>query len=722
MLYTTPLCIEIDATKRSSGFGVSSANPEYRLILDQNYNMIHNTHGETLTTVDLSHNEIGNIGAQHLADALRNHQTLTTIDLCHNQIENNGMQYLYDAFKQKKTFLKLNLEGNPGSSCTAVSAAIQIRNDKVFTILELSYNEIGNNGMQYLYDAFKENKTLIKLNLKQNPSNYCTAVSAAIQIQNDKILTILGLSCNEIRNNGMQYLNDALKESKTLIKLNLDGNPGSYCTVVSAAIQIQNDKVLTILELAYNEIGNNGAQYLNDVFKENKTILELNLEGNPGSYCATVSAAIQIRNDKALVTLDLSFNGIGDIGAQQLFNTLETNTVLTTLNLSHNQIGSNGAQYLYDAFKENKTLIKLNLERNPGTYCTAVSAAIQIQNDKVLTILELSYNEIGNNGMQYLYDAFKENKTLIKLNLEGNPGTYCATVSAAIQIRNDKVLTILELSYNEIGNNGMQYLYDAFKENKTLIKLNLEENPGSYCAIVSAAIQIQNDKAITEMNLCEKSIDDIKMKFLADALINNKTIIELDLSQNTIGDIGIKHLADALQNNKTLTTLKLSNNQIGHIGAKYLCDLLQTNQIITVVDLSGNHIGDTGTQYLANVLQNNPTVTELNVSRSEVNDIGVQYLADMLRNNTTITSIGLSGNQIGDIGAKYLADALQNNGTLTTLILDSYYYFRYDDDDHDKKTDKISNIGAQFLADALKNNRVIYFLNLFCMFIDVYFS
>ncbi|CAF0899935.1 unnamed protein product [Adineta steineri] len=216
ILYTTPRCIEVDAITRSSVFEVSLTNPQCRLLLHQNYNMIYNIEGETLTAVDLSYNEIGDIGAQHLADTLQNYQTLATLDLSHNRIGNNGAQYLNDTFKENKTLIKLNLEENPGSYCAIVSAAIQIRHNKVLTIIELSHCQIGNNGAQYLHDTFKENKTLIKLNLEGNPGSYCATVSAAVQVRNDK----------------------------TLIKLNLEGNPGSHCTTMSAAIQIRNDKLM----------------------------------------------------------------------------------------------------------------------------------------------------------------------------------------------------------------------------------------------------------------------------------------------------------------------------------------------------------------------------------------------------------------------------------------------------------------------------------------------
>jgi hypothetical protein len=37
----------------------------------------------------------------------------------------------------------------------------------------------------------------------------------------------------------------------------------------------------------------------------------------------------------------------------------------------------------------------------------------------------------------------------MKLELEGNPGSYSTTVSAAVQIRNDKVIHFCQIIYDE---------------------------------------------------------------------------------------------------------------------------------------------------------------------------------------------------------------------------------------------------------------------------------
>ncbi|CAF4088464.1 unnamed protein product [Adineta steineri] len=122
---------------------------------------------QTLTTVNLSFNEIEDIGAQHLANTLRNHQTLTILDLSCNQIGNNGAQHINDAFKENKTLIQLDLKGNPGHYCRTVSAAIQIRNDKTINKIDLRWKSIDDIGMKFLTDALINNEVTSFLDTRE---------------------------------------------------------------------------------------------------------------------------------------------------------------------------------------------------------------------------------------------------------------------------------------------------------------------------------------------------------------------------------------------------------------------------------------------------------------------------------------------------------------------------------------------------------------------------
>ncbi|CAF1424534.1 unnamed protein product [Adineta steineri] len=232
-------------------------------------------------------------------------------------------------------------------------------------------------------------------------------------------------------------------------------------------------------------------------------------------------------------------------------------------------------------------------------------------------------------------------------------GTTRSSVSE-VSSTNPKCRLILHDNYNRIYNIKeerkqskpstllirLKYRHSSVQ---ALIKLNLEGNPGSYCTTVSTAIQLQNDKMITMMDLSGNHIGDTGIQYLATVLQNNTTIKQLNLSNNGISDTGVQYLADMLRSNTTITSINLSRNQIGDIGAKYLGDTLQNNKTLTTLILDSHFFGD----------YHNKTNT--------ISDVGAQILADALKNNRTLVILSLKSHQIGDTGVQLLAVALENN-------------------------------------------------------------
>ncbi|CAF2028261.1 unnamed protein product, partial [Rotaria magnacalcarata] len=85
---------------------------------------------KVVTTLYLNSNQIGDVGAQFLADALKANTTLTVLYLYENQIGDTGAQYLGDALKTNQSLQNLQLHNN----------------------------KIGDSGAQYLADGLKVNK------------------------------------------------------------------------------------------------------------------------------------------------------------------------------------------------------------------------------------------------------------------------------------------------------------------------------------------------------------------------------------------------------------------------------------------------------------------------------------------------------------------------------------------------------------------------------------
>ena len=128
-------------------------------------------------------------------------------------------------------------------------------------------------------------------------------------------------------------------------------------------ISLLNNKITT-LNLAGSNLDLQGAQFLSDALKTNKSLITLNLGDNNlrPQGARFLSEALKINT--SLNSLYLWLNDLGPEGAQFLSEALKINTSLTNLDLVYNNLGSQGARFLFEALKVNRSLISLNLGYN----------------------------------------------------------------------------------------------------------------------------------------------------------------------------------------------------------------------------------------------------------------------------------------------------------------------------------------------------------------------
>jgi hypothetical protein len=120
-----------------------------------------------------------------------------------------------------------------------------------------------------------------------------------------------------------------------------------------------------------------------------------------------------------VTTLSLSYNRIGDTGAQALAKALETNTCVTALYLRENQIGDTGAQALAKALETNTCVTTLSLDNNRIGVTGAQALAKALETNTCVTTLYLDNNDFGDKVAQALYDRLgtrleTDNRKLIR--------------------------------------------------------------------------------------------------------------------------------------------------------------------------------------------------------------------------------------------------------------------------------------------------------------------
>ena len=111
-------------------------------------------------------------GAAIIADGLRDNNTLETLELSGNRVSNKGLYHLTQALMLNTSILqKLYCNSDGITDQGAQHIAQLLKKNRLLTRLDLSFNEIGDQGVRQLASVLiHHNTTLVQLNLSWNKS------------------------------------------------------------------------------------------------------------------------------------------------------------------------------------------------------------------------------------------------------------------------------------------------------------------------------------------------------------------------------------------------------------------------------------------------------------------------------------------------------------------------------------------------------------------------
>eukprot|EP00434_Breviolum_minutum_P000510 symbB.v1.2.000443.t1/scaffold32.1/size405148/16 len=230
-----------------------------------------------------------------------------------------------------------------------------------------------------LAEYLAETKTLKTLRIREGQNGDLIVKALAESLKENSTLKNLNLAPNEITDEGAKALAEALHQNSTLTDLDLRANYIGSETNKAILQLLQSRKMVQVPTSAQeDQEGEEGAQSSPEAFHLAKPRIK--------------ALAETLKQNSALMSLDLRFNVIGPEGAKVLAQALQLNSILTGLHLIGNIIGDEGAKALAEGLKQNSTL----------------------------TLLYLSNNNIGPEGAQALAEALQQNSTLTSLDLIGN--------------------------------------------------------------------------------------------------------------------------------------------------------------------------------------------------------------------------------------------------------------------------------------------------------------
>ena len=302
-------------------------------------------------------------------------------------------------------------------------------------------------------------------------------------------------------------------------------------TIVAAAKQQGNIKTLcgikegkTKLDLTYQWLKAPDTVPLSFDVEFNRSLTSVNLlKNNLGDGAAEIVAAARrqgnIRTicgiEEGKIEVDFSYKSLEAPDAVLLSFDLEFNRALTSVNLGVNSIGDEGTAALSEALKANSTLETLGLRQNEIGAAGAQSLAGMLQVNRALTSVNLLKNDLGD-GAAAVVAAAKQNsniKTLCgiaegkaEVNLAGKFLRAPDAVLLSFDLEVNRALKSANLGENEIGDEATAALSEALKSNSTLEELLLFRNKIGAAGAQSLADMLQFNRSLKSANLAENDI------------------------------------------------------------------------------------------------------------------------------------------------------------------------------------------------------------------------
>lgn len=318
------------------------------------------------------------------------------------------------------------------------------------------------------------------------------------------------------------------------------------------------------------------------------------------------------------------------------------------------QIGETTAKVIGNILRKNESfssvLLGSNLLRDSGVFELAEALA---ENLGVVHI-DLSSNDISAGGLNKVFSALKSHPSLVSLNISSSGGLYrnklgsLGAVGLEIYLKENKVITHLNIAGTFLGSEGLRYLTKGLKENTTLLSLNISNNlVNEPCTELFSVLATGK---LHELVISDNRLKNSNIELLADCFLKKEEnflyLKKLDLGRTGMTTRGLKSLLYSLLKNRVLTSLNLGGNCFSDGLSTNFPEFLKTNYSLKTINLSSCSVKDSGLHDLKHNLGKNTGIVSLILSSNNIGTLGAKYLAEGLRSNSSIKNLNLSSNRI----------------------------------------------------------------------------
>ncbi|KAF0688286.1 Aste57867_20156 [Aphanomyces stellatus] len=309
----------------------------------------------------------------------------------------------------------------------AVYVSTRVRHHVYMTHLFINSSNLNYYAGMRLADALRNHPILQSVSLEHNNLNQLGGKAIAECMEHNPAITYLNLSWNHLADVGVLPFATSLKANRSLKRLDLRGNEIGATGIAAIGDGLRGNACLEELYLRWNDIGTNAASALAAALCVNKTLAVLDIEQHHMEMAGAVAIADMLRVNTSLKTLDMKGDlmlyptaSLGVAGARTLAEALrDHNHTLTELNVSENRFGQEGCECLVQMMASTH-LRKLDLSYAELDGETSLVLFAQLAHNKTVVALNVAHNTVGADGIKGVVRCLCVNKTLEELDLSFN--------------------------------------------------------------------------------------------------------------------------------------------------------------------------------------------------------------------------------------------------------------------------------------------------------------
>ncbi|XP_041853531.1 NLR family, CARD domain containing 5 isoform X3 [Melanotaenia boesemani] len=523
-------------------------------------------------------------GAASLTSGLQNCPHITDINLSDNNLQDEGIRHITQIFTKLQSLVSVTL-GRNNTSLKAVEYLVQ----EMSSCLNIQH--IHADGMKEVRVTFFEKSdvnghktklepTVSLLNQKWSKDDMTNLAKSLTRLP---ALSVLDLSGGQWDEEILRTLAEFVPKFRISERIILNDSCSSVVCVVALTTLLS---VCPVMEL---HIGLQNLVQISIIFngKSEKPVSEMSKKLCL-SCCNLLPADFErvwksLGTSSGLTELDLSHNHLGNKGLKKLLDVLPRLSEIQEINASNNDISMNGVVMLAGALCSRNTLKHIYIS-NGG---------------KEQVILKFSPNQ--SNGKEQMKMFRINNSNLL-------PSNITDVCRRLVPCRFHLELELLHCSF---ADRAIDNLLKVLPTMSSLQRLNVSNSITSTTEALTLINCLINNQRITSVELSPQSeslicFDRVKAKqvscrlayfcfkeeniALMERLLKNLQLSQqlsyLDLSNNQLEDEDVKILVDSLPRLKISSFVNLSNNKLAQQGVLDVASTLCTCSNVSDVDVS----------------------------------------------------------------------------------------------------------------------------------------